>query len=147
MALPLITGLPAALGAIGSAVVYIGKFVYDFIKSKLLKFPFFMAIFAINSGFLAIFVIYISTVVLIVKSCYDAIQKFISYLSFSGSSELTNLVNSLLGSLRFYEALNDVITLFFPLISSCFVCIALTIFYKALSHLRTSLVSQVLSLP
>lgn len=148
MALPLIAGLPAAIASIGSTTFYVVKFIYNFVKARLLKFPFFMAIFAINLGFLSIFVIYFRSIIYIIKSTYDGIQKFISYLSFTGgSSELVNLTNNLLGSLRFYEALNDVITLFSPLFSSCFVAISLIVGYKALTHLRISLVSQVLALP
>ncbi|MCZ6160657.1 hypothetical protein [Campylobacter ureolyticus] len=146
MALPLVGALPGVITAIATGI----SFIYRFIKSGALwfltKIATYWAIAWVN-GFIAFFVVlYYGSVIKILLEAYGFIDDFIEILSFKNTnSEVVNFTRDIFGSALFFQALNDVINLFKPIISLVFVTVGYAIGTKFFLSLRSSILSIIIA--
>lgn len=146
MALPLVGALPSIISGIATGIL----FIYRFIKSGALwfltKFVTYWAIVWINGFILTITILYYGLVIKILLETYGFIDDFINVLSFKNtSSEVANLTRDIFGSALFFQALNDVINLFKPIISLVFVSVGYAVGTKFFLSLRNSILSLIIA--
>lgn len=134
------------VGIISSFFGFILEFLKDYIKRKALSFPYFMAVVSINLILLPIVSLYFYSVIKLILFVYNGVKTVINFLNSNiGGSEASNLLNNLLMSVRFYDALSDVFTIFSPILSTVFLIISYKFGIKNLITIRTSLISVVIS--
>lgn len=142
MAIPVV-GL---LVGIGSSIGYISKGIFGWITKKVEALPFFILVLSINVTCIGLFLTYFGFIIKILLFVYKQLNFLITYLSKNATGSTTlDLFNDILSSMRFYEALRDVLNIYSPFITFCFMSLALKFGIKGLIFFRNNILSLVIS--
>ncbi len=146
MALPLAGALPGVIVAIWEGFKYILKFAFDWIKKRLGNITYYGMVITIGYFSFGILLSYFTYATSFYFELRNKIQEFIYLLGFRNTnSEVANLARDMLGSARFFEAFNDVLNTFSPLLFFMFVSICCFLLLKVLHMIKFTIISLVVA--
>lgn len=135
-------GFPAILTGIGGVLYAIWDFFKDYIKRKWASMPGFLFMIGLNAVVLPIFLLYFYSLVKLLLFLKEQFNNFLLFFeTHSVNSEILNLLNDVIRSLRFYDALKSALDLYYPFISVMLLGVVYKITLNAYIFVRDQIVA------